>query len=106
MEKDKGKTAVFPLRSFYYYIQIIEKCKTFLGKLFFCTVVFQCAVAMFPEPAFRMLGGDPDGKIHKLLEFAGRSGDVADPWYSDRFDIAWRDIYDGCAGLLETLLDE
>jgi len=54
----------------------------------------------------RMLGGDPDGKIHKLLEFAGRSGDVADPWYSDRFDIAWRDIYDGCAGLLETLLGE
>ena len=52
------------------------------------------------------VGGDPDGKIHKLLEFAGRSGDVADPWYSDRFDIAWRDIYDGCAGLLETLLDE
>ena len=54
----------------------------------------------------RIADGDPDGKIHKLLEFAGRSGDVADPWYSDRFDIAWRDIYDGCTGLLETLLGE
>ena len=62
--------------------------------------------ALHPQVDFRMLGGDPDGKIHKLLEFAGSRGDVADPWYSDRFDIAWRDIYDGCAGLLETLLGE
>ena len=51
----------------------------------------------------RMLGGDPEGKIHKLLEFAGRSGDVADPWYSDRFDVCFDDIYAGCAGLLREL---
>ena len=51
----------------------------------------------------RILGGDPEGKIHKLMDYTSRSGDVADPWYSDRFDIAYRDIYEGCAGLLETL---
>ncbi len=51
----------------------------------------------------RILGGDPEGKIHKLMDFAGRRADVADPWYSDRFDIAYRDIYDGCAALLALL---
>jgi protein-tyrosine phosphatase len=51
----------------------------------------------------RILGGDADGKIRKLMDYTSRGGDVADPWYSDRFDIAYRDIYDGCVALLETL---
>lgn len=51
----------------------------------------------------RILGGDPDGKIHKLMDYTDRPGDVADPWYSDRFDIAYRDIFDGCTALLESL---
>ena len=54
----------------------------------------------------RILGGDPEGKIHKLMDYTSRPGDVADPWYSDRFDIAYRDIYEGCAGLLEKLLHQ
>jgi len=48
----------------------------------------------------RILDGDPDGKIRKLMDYTERGGDVADPWYSGRFDIAYRDIYDGCARLL------
>ena len=52
---------------------------------------------------YRMLGGDPEGKIRKLMDYTDRGGDVADPWYSDRFDIAYRDIYDGCKGLMEAL---
>ena len=51
-----------------------------------------------------ILGGDPDGKIRKLMDYTSRPGDVADPWYSDRFDIAYRDIYEGCEGLLDALL--
>ena len=51
----------------------------------------------------RIFGGDPQGKIYKLMDFTDRGGDVADPWYSDRFDIAWRDIYDGCQGLMQKL---
>jgi protein-tyrosine phosphatase len=54
----------------------------------------------------RMLGGDPAGKIRKLMDYTSRGGDVADPWYSERFDIAYRDIYEGCAGLLEDLLHD
>ena len=52
----------------------------------------------------RILGGDPEGKIHRLMDFTARGGEVADPWYSDRFDIAYRDISEGCEGLLASLL--
>lgn len=51
----------------------------------------------------RILGSDPDHKVHKLLDYTGRGGDVADPWYSDRFDIAYRDIEKGCRALLARL---
>ena len=54
----------------------------------------------------RILGDRAAGKIYKLMEFTERGGDVADPWYSDRFDIAYRDIYDGCKALIEKLLKE
>ena len=51
----------------------------------------------------RILGPAAAGKIHRLLEFAGRDADVADPWYSRRFDVAWDDIHAGCAGLMERI---
>ena len=51
----------------------------------------------------RICGGDPEGKIHLMLEYAGRSGDVADPWYTGDFDATWRDVEEGCRGLLERL---
>lgn len=46
---------------------------------------------------------DPQNKVQKLMDFTGRGGDVADPWYSRRFDIAYNDIYDGCKCLFEKL---
>lgn len=55
---------------------------------------------------YRILGGDPNGKIRKLMDYTSRGGDVADPWYSDRFDLAYRDIYEGCVALLDALLRE
>lgn len=51
----------------------------------------------------RLFGGDRQGKIRKLMDYTDRGGDVADPWYTDRFDVAYRDIYDGCVALLESL---
>ena len=49
----------------------------------------------------RIFGGDPDGKVRKLMEYTGRGDDVADPWYSNRFDVAYRDILEGCTALFE-----
>lgn len=51
----------------------------------------------------RILGGDPQGKVHRLLDFTGHPADVADPWYSDRFDLCYRDILRGCEALLDYL---
>ena len=34
------------------------------------------------------------------MDFTDRGGDVADPWYSRDFDAAYRDIHDGCEGVL------
>ena len=88
---------------------------------------------------YRICGGDFDGKIHLLMEYAGRPGkgtqrkpsgagcvgrgearkrpefspqaeteesglcfdEVADPWYTDDFEATWRDVMEGCTGLLE-----
>jgi protein-tyrosine phosphatase len=44
----------------------------------------------------RICGGDPEGKIHKLLDFTNRPGDVADPWYTGNFDATWQDVLLGC----------
>ena len=53
----------------------------------------------------RIFSDDPEHKIHRLLEYAGRSDDVDDPWYTRRFDTAYNDIYEGCQGLLKSLTD-
>lgn len=52
----------------------------------------------------RICGSDPEGKIHKLLDFTKRKGDVADPWYTGDFDATWRDVTEGCECLLETII--
>lgn len=46
-------------------------------------------------------GGDPDSKIHKLMNFTRRPGDVADPWYTRDFEATWRDVLEGCQALLQ-----
>ena len=51
----------------------------------------------------RIFGGDPDGKVRKLMDYTDRGGDVADPWYSDRFDVAYQDILEGCTALLKAV---
>ena len=51
----------------------------------------------------RICGGDPERKMHLMLEGTTHPGDVADPWYTGDFDTAWRDIEDGCRALLAWL---
>ena len=51
----------------------------------------------------RIVGGDPAGKMVKLLAYCGESADVADPGWSGRCDETWHDVYRGCKALLETL---
>lgn len=51
----------------------------------------------------RISGGDPEGKIHQLLAFTERPGEVADPWYTGNFDATWRDVLEGCQCLLNKI---
>ena len=53
----------------------------------------------------RITGGDPDGKVHKMMELSG-GADVDDPWYTLRYGVACRDILAGCESWLERLTDE
>ena len=51
----------------------------------------------------RMLNGDPEGKIYKLLSFAGADRDIADPWYTGNFDATYEDVVKGCEGFIAYL---
>ena len=57
----------------------------------------------------RIAGGeDSQGKIYKMLSFAGyehthrlsEAGDVADPWYTGDFEATYQDVKNGCEGLM------
>ena len=47
----------------------------------------------------RLLGGDPAGKVEKLLE-----KDVEDPWYTGNFEKVYAQIEEGCKALLQAYL--
>lgn len=52
----------------------------------------------------RICGGDPEEKIHLLMDFTDEPRDVADPWYTGDFEATWRDLLEGCQCLLEQCL--
>ncbi len=54
----------------------------------------------------RLSGGDPQHKIHRLLDFTRRPGAVADPWYTGDFEATWQDVMLGCQCLLEWIINE
>ena len=52
----------------------------------------------------RAFGGDPDNKLHLMMDYTDRRGmSVADPWYTGDFHATWRDVFHGCQGLLKSL---
>ena len=54
----------------------------------------------------RMLPPALHDRLHLLLEFAGESRDIADPWYTGNFDATYDDVRQGCAALLKHLQDQ
>lgn len=51
----------------------------------------------------KICGGDPEGKIHLLLDYTDSPGSVADPWYTGDFERTWLDVKAGCEGILAAL---
>lgn len=64
---------------------------------------WRSTVSAAPERPPVNCGGDPEGKFHLMLEYAGRAGDVAGPWYTGDFEATWRDVLAGCEGFLKRL---
>ncbi|HIS30347.1 MAG TPA: low molecular weight phosphotyrosine protein phosphatase [Candidatus Limivivens intestinipullorum] len=54
----------------------------------------------------RIVGKDPEHKVHRLLDYSAKPRDIADPWYTGDFDTTWNDISEGLNGFLETLRKE
>lgn len=54
----------------------------------------------------RIFGSDKEGKVSKLLDHTSEKGDVADPWYTGKFDVTYSDIEKGCRALLKELTDK
>ena len=53
----------------------------------------------------RILGDDPEGKIHTLMEYTDSPNElIDDPWYTRDFETVYRLIKKGCEALLEYLL--
>ena len=53
----------------------------------------------------RIFGTDKDSKVSKLLDHTDEKGDVADPWYTGRFEVTYSDIERGCKALLKELTE-
>lgn len=53
-----------------------------------------------------ILGEDKNDKIYRLMDFTSHGGEVADPWYTRSFNVAYNDIYEGCTALYEKLVCE
>lgn len=51
----------------------------------------------------RILGSDPEGKIHRLLDYGSRPRDISDPWYTGDFRTTYDDILEGCEALLDAI---
>ena len=43
-------------------------------------------------------------KVSLLMEWAGVSRDVADPWYTGDFQATWDDVNVGCDAMLDKLM--
>ena len=46
---------------------------------------------------------DTPRKVSLLMDWAGKSRDVADPWYTGDFEATWRDVNEGCKAMLKAI---
>ena len=49
----------------------------------------------------RILGGDPEGKVHLMMDFTDHPEDIDDPWYTGDFSGVYKQILEGCECLLK-----
>ena len=47
-----------------------------------------------------------DDKIHRLLDYTENPRDISDPWYTGDFESTYRDVLEGCEGLIKALSEK
>ena len=68
---------------------------------------FDYLIGMDDENIFNMRrrwNNDPENKIFLLLEFARKTREITDPWYTGNFENTYSDIVEGCNGLMKDIL--
>jgi len=56
---------------------------------------------------YNLIGGDPEKKIHLLLDFTEREEkNIPDPWFTNDFDDTYDDMLVGISGLLKALREQ
>ena len=54
----------------------------------------------------RITGGDPQNKVHLLLEYTGENRSIADPWYTGNFELTYEEVLRGCKALYAALKND
>ena len=52
----------------------------------------------------KIIGEDPENKVHLLLDFSPNPREISDPWYSGDFESAYNDILEGVSTFLNHIL--
>lgn len=53
----------------------------------------------------RIYGGDPEGKLSMLLDWAGKPGrEIDDPWYTRDFSGVLKQIEEGVRGMMQSII--
>ena len=63
--------------------------------------VILCMEQRNVDSAKRILGGDKNGKVKRLLDLSDNPRNIADPWWTGDFDTAYADIVEGCELVLD-----
>jgi len=63
--------------------------------------LFLCMEQRNVDSAKRILRGDKDNKVIRLLDLSAEPRNIADPWWSGDFDKAYNDIVEGCECLID-----
>lgn len=54
----------------------------------------------------KIIEKDSENKVHRLLDFSKNPRDIADPWYTENFDVTYQDIVEGCNAFLAFIKGE
>lgn len=65
-----------------------------------------CADSRNVINTMRRVNSSDSKRILRLLDYTTHPRDIADPWYTDNFDITYDDVLEGCTAFLHYLKQE